>query len=105
MNPPPPLPPPRPARDRTPPQTRITARPPSLVTAHRARRRVALRFAATEAGVSFRCKLDRLPYRPCASPRAFWLRPGRHAIRVVAADPAGNADRTPALVRVRVLHR
>jgi Ca2+-binding RTX toxin-like protein len=106
--PPPPAnpgPPPRPARDRTPPQTRLLARPPAVVTTHRARRRVALRFAASEAGASFRCKLDRQAYRRCTSQRAYLLAPGRHAIRVAAADAAGNADRTPALARVRVLRR
>lgn len=108
--PPPPVagpapPPPRPARDRTPPQTRITARPGALLITHRARRSVAIRFAANEPGTTFRCKLDQRPYRPCASPRRFALAPGRHAIRVVAVDAAGNADRSPALLRVRVLRR
>lgn len=101
----PPPPPPRPAVDRTPPRTLIASRPPAVVTTHRARRRVALRFAASEAGATFRCKLDRQPYRPCASPRFYSLAPGRHAIRVLAVDAAGNADRTPALLRIRVLRR
>lgn len=101
---PPPLPP-RTARDRTPPRTRITARPHALVTTQRSRRRVAVRFAAGEPGATFRCKLDHQPFRPCASPRIYRLLPGRHAIRVLATDAAGNADRTPALLRVRVLRR
>jgi Ca2+-binding RTX toxin-like protein len=92
-------------RDRTPPRTKITARPRAVLTTSRARRRVALRFAASEIGSTFRCKLDRQAYRPCASPRVYLLKPGRHAVRVVAVDPAGNADRTPALVRVRILRR
>jgi Ca2+-binding RTX toxin-like protein len=103
--PPPNLPPPQPPRDRTAPQTRITARPPAVLTTHRARRRVALRFAASEAGASFRCKLDRQAYRACASPRFYWLAPGRHTIRVLAADAAGNVDRTPATFKVRVRRR
>lgn len=101
----PPQPPVRPARDRTPPQTTITAHPRALLTTRGFRRRIALRFAASEAGATFRCKLDRRPYRPCASPSVYWLGPGRHAIRVFAADAAGNADGTPALFRVRVLRR
>jgi Ca2+-binding RTX toxin-like protein len=101
----PPPPPPRPPLDRTPPQTRAASRPPALLTTHRHRRRVAFRFGASEAGATFRCKLDRGPYRPCASPRVFLLRPGRHVFRVVAVDAAGNADRTPAVFRVRVLRR
>ena len=104
---PPPVnpPPPRPPRDRTAPQTKITARPPAVLATHRARRRVALRFAASEAGASFRCKLDRQAYRACTSPRFYWLAPGRHTIRVLAVDAAGNADRTPVLVKVRVRRR
>ena len=102
--PPPPLPP-RPPVDRTPPQTRIAARPPAVLVTHRLRRRVAFRFVAGEAGATFRCKLDRLPYRPCASPLVHWLRPGRHLLRILAVDAAGNSDPTPALVRVRVLRR
>jgi Ca2+-binding RTX toxin-like protein len=97
--------PPRPSVDRTPPQTQITFRPPAVLTTNRLRRRIALRFAATEAGATFRCKLDRRPYRPCTSPSIYWLRPGRHVLRVLASDAAGNADRTPALFMVRVLRR
>lgn len=102
--PPPPLPP-GPRGDRTPPRTRITARPSAVLTTHRLRRRVAFRFTAGEAGATFRCQLDRKPYRPCAPPGVYWLRPGRHVLRVLAVDAAGNADRTPALFRVRVLRR
>jgi len=95
----------RPARDRTPPRTEITVRPPAVLTTHRARRRVALRFASNETGATFRCQLDHRPYRPCASPRIYSLKPGRHAIRVFATDAAGNSDRSPALFKVRVLRR
>jgi Ca2+-binding RTX toxin-like protein len=99
-----PPPPPRPPVDRMPPQTRIAARPPAVLLTHRLRRRVAFRFA-TEASATFRCKLDRKPYRSCASPAIYWLRMGRHVLRVLAIDAAGNADRTPAIFRVRVLRR
>ncbi len=95
--PPPPVskPPVRPARDRKPPQTKIAARPRAVLTSNRARRRIVLRFAADERGATFRCKLDRAPFRPCASPRAYSLASGRHAIRIRAVDAAGNADPTP----------
>jgi hypothetical protein len=66
------------------------------------RRRVAFSFGASEADSRFRCKLDRRPFGPCRSPRAYLVRPGRHAFRVFAIDPAGNRDRTPALFRFRV---
>jgi hypothetical protein len=98
-------PPPRPAPDRKPPQTKIGTRPPAALTTNRARRRIVLRFAASERGATFLCKLDRTPFRRCASPRFYSLAPGRHAIRIRAVDAAGNADPTPALVRVTVRRR
>jgi hypothetical protein len=65
-------------------------------------RRVAFRFTSSEPGSSFRCKLDAKPYRPCTSPRVYNLSLGRHAVRIVAIDAAGNPDRTPALFRFRI---
>ena len=105
--PPPPLVPPvtRVAPDTRPPVTRITKRPAKLLTTTRRQRRVVFRFASNEGGSSFRCKLDRRPYRPCASPRAYNVALGRHAVRILAIDAAGNTDPTPALFRFRVRRR
>jgi hypothetical protein len=103
---PPPPPAPTAAKpDRTPPRTRITKRPAKVVTTARRHRRVAFRFASSEPGSHFRCKLDAKPYRPCTSPRAYTVPLGRHAVRIDAVDAAGNPDRTPALFRFRVRHR
>ncbi|HET8956416.1 MAG TPA: calcium-binding protein [Solirubrobacterales bacterium] len=96
----PPPPPPKP--DRTPPATRLRRHPPALLSASGPRRRVSFAFAASERGSSFRCRLDRQPWRPCRSPRAYLVRPGRHAFRVYAIDAAGNRDRTPVVFRFRV---
>jgi Ca2+-binding RTX toxin-like protein len=103
--PPPPLVGPPPPTDTRPPRTKLTARPPALVFARGTRRRVAFRFTSNEPGSRFRCKLDRKPYRGCASPRAYDVKVGRHAFRVVAIDAAGNADRTPAIFRFVVRRR
>lgn len=107
--PPPPAPvvtpKPKLARDRTPPRTRLLARPPALLFTSKARRRVVLRFAANEASSSFQCRLDKLPYQRCKSPRAYSLVLGKHRIQIRAVDRSGNVDRTPALVKVRVRHR
>jgi Ca2+-binding RTX toxin-like protein len=91
--------PPKPTIDRRPPATRITAHPPALTRSTRAWRPAVFRFAANEAGSRFRCKLDRKPYRGCTSPRVYRVRAGQHVFRVIAIDPAGNADPTPALFR------
>jgi len=80
-------------------------RPPALLFATGPRRRVAFAFTASQAGSSFRCRLDRGPFRPCRSPRAYLVAPGRHAFRVFAIDTAGNRDRSPAVVRFSVRHR
>jgi Ca2+-binding RTX toxin-like protein len=94
-----------PPRDRTPPATRLRRRPPTLLFAFGPRRRVAFAFNASEPGARFRCRLDRQPFRPCRSPRAYLVAPGRHAFRVLAIDAAGNRDPSPALVRFRVRSR
>jgi Ca2+-binding RTX toxin-like protein len=95
-----PSPPPSPvAVDSSSPQTRLAGRPVALLFARRTWRRVAFRFASSEVGSRFRCKLDRGPFRPCASPRSYKVRAGRHTFRVFAIDSAGNADPTPALFR------
>jgi Ca2+-binding RTX toxin-like protein len=93
---------PTPPPDRVPPATRLSRRPPALILATAPRRRVSFAFNASEPGSSFRCKLDRRPWRPCRSPRGYSVWPGRHAFRVYAIDAAGNRDRTPALFRFRV---
>lgn len=94
-----------PPRDRVAPRTRLGFHPRATVFSARTWRTVGFRFAANEPGVSFRCKLDARPYRACTSPRAYRVRVGRHAFRVVAFDRAGNADPTPALFRFAVRSR
>jgi len=95
----------KPPRDRQPPQTRLGAHPRAVVYTHRKWRKVAFRFAASEPGAGFRCKLDRKPYRPCVSPRSYRVKAGRHAFRVFAIDAAGNRDRTPVVFSFRVRPR
>jgi hypothetical protein len=107
--PPPPTPPsppvvkPKPKVDRTAPRTKLLRRPAKLVRVrpHRAAA-VVFRFAANERS-RFECKLDAKPYRRCHSPVRAKLRPGRHTFRVFAIDAAGNRDKTPALVKLRVI--
>jgi Ca2+-binding RTX toxin-like protein len=100
-----PRPPRQPRPDVKPPSTRLLRRPSGLLLANSPRRRVVFAFAASERGSSFRCKLDRRPGRPCRSPRAYLVRPGRHAFRVFAIDPAGNRDRSPVTLTFRVRRR
>lgn len=103
----PPLPPkpspeggtsPTPQPDVTPPRTTITRgilkrRPPVFI----------FRFGSSEPESTFRCSLDRHPFKPCGSSRILKrLLLGRHRMRVYAIDAAGNADPTPAVARFRL---
>ncbi|HEX5984068.1 MAG TPA: calcium-binding protein [Solirubrobacterales bacterium] len=101
--PPPVLQPPPPPPDRIPPATRLRHRPPKLLLAAKPRHRVVFAFSASERGARFRCRLDRRRFRPCRSPRAYFVSPGRHAFRVFAIDGEGNRDRSPVRARFRVV--
>jgi Ca2+-binding RTX toxin-like protein len=113
--PPPEIPPPpleeeppvvqKPRRDTKPPRTRLVAHPSKRLSMRAHRRRVVFRFASSEVGSRFRCRFDGKPYRFCASPRAYLVGPGHHSFRVAAIDPAGNADRSPAVFNFRVRRR
>jgi Ca2+-binding RTX toxin-like protein len=99
-------PPPPPPVDRNPPRTELRHHPAKVLrTAPGKRLSIVFRFASSEPGSRFRCKLDRRPYRGCISPRAYKVALGRHAVRILALDAAGNADPTPALFRFAVRRR
>jgi Ca2+-binding RTX toxin-like protein len=101
--PPPVVPTPKP--DRTPPRTKLLRHPPALLRVGPRHRAVAtFRFAASEPS-HFECKLDAKPFHACRSPYRARLAPGRHTFRVYAIDAAGNRDRSPAVVHLRVVAR
>jgi Ca2+-binding RTX toxin-like protein len=107
--PPSPAPPAPPAKstrlDRRRPRTELLRGPAKVVYAKGRWRRVAFGFGSNESGSSFRCELDRHPFKPCISPRRYRLRLGRHAFRVFAIDSAGNRDRSPARFSFRIRRR
>jgi hypothetical protein len=88
--PPVPTPPPGPVR---PPLATIATDPPQKTT----RPKMKLKFISDRPASSFECKLDKTPWRACASPETVrGLAPGKHVFRVRAIDAAGNrgpADR------------
>jgi hypothetical protein len=48
------------------------------------------------AGTTFKCKVDKAKWKPCASPfRIKHLKLGRHALKIRATDTAGNVERMP----------
>lgn len=89
----------RTAADRRAPRTTLRHRPPRRVFTRRKWHRVSFALGSNERGSRFRCKIDRRPFRPCGSHRAYGLRPGRHVFRAYAIDVAGNRDRTPVVYR------
>ncbi len=114
-NPPSPPPPPDPVPPVAPPapdpppvsapapQTTIAKRPAKLVRTHKASVRLAFRFASSQAGVSFLCKVDRGAFRPCGRNFSRSYGVGQHVLRVKARNAEGKVDRTPATYRFRVV--
>ncbi|TMK56186.1 MAG: CSLREA domain-containing protein [Actinobacteria bacterium] len=80
--------------------TKILKGPPKKTK----KRTAKFKFSSTEAGSTFQCKLDRKPFKPCASPKKYKrLKPGKHVFKVRAIDKGGNVDPTPAKRSFKVL--
>jgi Ca2+-binding RTX toxin-like protein len=95
----------KPKPDRTPPRTKLLGHQAKTFLAARGKRAtVLIRFAASERS-HFECKLDGRVFHSCRSPFRARLAAGRHTFRVYAIDAAGNRDRTPALIHLRVVAR
>ncbi len=76
--------PPSPVR---PPMARITTDPPKRT----AKPRMKFKFVSDRPDSNFECKLDKAPWRRCASPKTVRnLAPGEHVFRVRALDAAGS---------------
>jgi CSLREA domain-containing protein len=87
-------------KDKTPPDTKIVKGPPKKTH----KRTAKFKFTSTEAGSTFQCKLDRKPFKACASPKKYKkLKPGKHVFKVRAIDKAGNVDPTPAKRSFKVI--
>jgi len=77
------------------PETTLAHHP----SAHTRETHATFAFSATEAGATFKCRLDSAPAAPCSSPHVVDVpAEGEHRFQVVAEDGAGNVDATPAEV-------
>jgi len=68
------------------------------------KRRASFRFlsAGGNGPVTFECKLDRKPFRPCMSPKLYkHLKRGKHVFKV-RATASGLTDPTPAVRRFKI---
>ncbi|MGH2981145.1 MAG: S8 family serine peptidase [Solirubrobacterales bacterium] len=108
------------------PDTFFRRQPGRVVRTKKRRAKVVFRFGATEAGISYRCRLDRRKhkgadrrghrrlerrrharldrsrYRRCGKRYVRRLRPGRYVLKVKAVDRDGAADSSAAVRRFRV---
>ena len=82
-----------------PPRTAIGKKPAKRTSATLAK----FAFSSDQAGGSFECRLDRRPFRRCASPFRATVKPGSHSFEVRALDSGGIADPTPASYRWSVV--
>lgn len=87
------------------PRTRITMGP----AAKTAKRTAIFRFVDSTGdlpGTVFRCKVDKRKWKKCVSPlKLKGLTRKSHTVRVKATDAAGNAERTGAKRRFKVIPR
>ena len=82
------------------PETRITKGAPKRTE----KTSVKFKFAADEAGSTFKCKQDKKPWKRCSSPTKMKrLDRGKHEFKVRATDRAGNTDPTPAKDRFKIV--
>ncbi len=59
---------------------------------------------ASDAGSTYQCKVDRASWAPCTLPLNLTkVGLGSHSVQVRATDPAGNVQRTPTVIRWRVV--
>lgn len=85
--------------DTTAPETTIAKGPKKKTTSKKAK----FKLESDEAGVKFACTLDKAKAKTCRSPlKLKRLKPGRHKLSVVAIDPSGNRDATPATYKWKV---
>jgi hypothetical protein len=75
------------------PDTSITASPPLLSKSATS----VFFFSATASRSKFSCSLDGAPFSPCRSPKRYSkLLNGLHTFQVMASDPQGLSDLSPA---------
>ena len=85
-----------PPADTTPPDTLLKKK--KLKAAVGKKKKV--KFGASEPA-TFTCRIDRKAWKPCASPMKVKVKAGKHVLLVVATDAAGNADPTPAKLKIK----
>lgn len=107
-----PIPPPQPPVDNTSPEpppvdstlpgTSFGKRPPKVIRTTLGNATAVFVFRSDESGVTFLCRVDQGPWRTCPARFVRRYRIGKHVVRVVARDAAGNSDPTAVIYSFRV---
>lgn len=95
-------PPGPPGSSKSPPDTVLGSHPPKKVKTTKKKAKVKFTFSSSTTGAAFECKLDKKAYAPCASPKTYELKPGKHTFSV-AATSSGLADPAPASFAFKVV--
>jgi hypothetical protein len=84
-------------------RTFIRNHPKARLRTHFSAAKVVLRFGSNEEDATFVCRIDGSLFHACPATliRRFGI--GRHSVRAVARDAAGNADPTPVVFRFIVV--
>jgi glycine rich protein len=84
------------------PDTVLNSHPAKKIKTTKNRVKVKFTFSSSTAGATFQCKLDKGAYAPCASPKRFKVKAGKHKFSVAAVN-GGVVDPTPATFKFKVI--
>jgi Subtilase family len=93
---------PEPPVDTSPPGTSLRKRPAKVVRTTLGNATAVFVFGSDEPGVTFLCRVDQGPWRTCPARFVRRYRVGKHVVRVVARDSAGNSDPSAVVYSFRV---
>jgi hypothetical protein len=84
------------------PRTSFSKHPRRTLRTRHRRARAVFGFVSSEPGSSFTCRVDGGLVRFCPARFVRRFSDGRHVLRAMAVDAAGNIDKTPATFRFKV---
>jgi subtilisin family serine protease len=85
------------------PRTSFGARPRKVLRTRGRRAKAVFGFVSSEPGSTFTCRIDGGLLHYCPSRFVKRYKVGRHVVRAMAVDAAGNVDKTPAAFRFKVV--
>jgi hypothetical protein len=85
------------------PRTSFGAKPRRVLRTRSRRAKAVFGFVSSEPGSTFTCRIDGGLLHYCQSRFVRRYKVGRHVLRAMAIDAAGNVDKTPAAFRFKVV--